>query len=95
VFPPRLRAPGTGQPLADWAPITGHGTIHAFTVEHRRPPAAPRALVLVDLDDGGRVLSRMPDCDPDGLHIGMPVTARIVTPDDGIPHLVFAPEGTS
>lgn len=95
VFPPRLRAPGTGRALADWAPVTGRGTIHAFTVEHRRPPAAPQALVLVDLDEGGRVLSRMPGCDPESLHIGMPVMARIVAPDDGTPHLVFDPAGAS
>jgi uncharacterized OB-fold protein len=92
VFPPRLRAPGTGAPLTHWAQVSGRGTIHAFTVEHRRPPAAPEALVLVDLDEGGRVLSRIPGADPDGLTIGAAVRARIVVPDEGTPHIVFDPD---
>ncbi|QBY00030.1 hypothetical protein E2K80_04145 [Rhodophyticola sp. CCM32] len=89
VFPPRLRGPCHGQGLEDWAPISGRGRIYAFTIEHPRAPAPPRALILVDLDEGGRLVSHMPDTSPDAVRIGAPVQARIVTPEDGDPHLVF------
>ena len=55
VFPPRLAQPGTGAPLT-WATSAGRGAVHAATVVRRRgePPAS---VVLVDLDEGFRMMS--------------------------------------
>lgn len=91
VFPPRLAAPGHAGPL-HWVEAAGTGTVHAVTIEHPRPPAAPRALVLVDLDEGVRMLSRMPDVAAESIRIGDRVRARIVAEAE-IPHVVFVPAG--
>lgn len=85
VFPPRVCAPGTGAPL-DWRPAAGTGRVHAVTVEHRKGQP-PRALVLVELDDGVRMLSRMPEADQEAIAIGDRVRARIVAEEP--PHVVF------
>lgn len=58
VFPPRLVAPGDGAPLS-WAESAGFGVIHSITEQPQRPPAPPRLLVLVDLDEGFRMLSHL------------------------------------
>ena len=39
----------------------------------------PYAIVLVELDEGVRVMSNMVNCDPEQVHIGMPV--RLVFED--------------
>lgn len=86
VFPPRVMAPGDGGPL-DWAVSAGLGTVHAVTVQPQRPPAPPRIVALVDLDEGFRMLTRL-DAD---LPIGARVRAAILSEAEP-PHVVFHPE---
>lgn len=88
VFPPRLRAPGSGAPLGDWVALSGLGTVHAVTVQYARPPALPRAIVLVDLDEGGRMLSEVVEGAAEAVRIGDRVAAQIL-PDP--PRVVFRP----
>lgn len=90
VFPPRLRAPGHGGPLTDFRPVSGRGTIHSVTVQPKKPPAPARVIVLVDLEEGGRMLSHMPNADPETVAIGDKVLARIVTEGE-TPTVVFEP----
>ncbi|WP_279509928.1 OB-fold domain-containing protein [Actinomadura sp. 7K507] len=60
---------------------SGRGVIHTFTVQHR-PGAAgfadevPYTLVLVDLDEGVRVLADLRDYEEGALAVGMRVKAR-------------------
>ena len=89
VFPPRQRMPGTGTPLGDWVEMSGRGTVHAITIQQKRDAAA-RAIVLVDLDEGGRMLSQMTGIEADAVAIGDAVQARVVA-DAEIPHVVFEP----
>ena len=52
--------------------------------------AALGAIVLIDLDEGVRMMSRIEDADAEAVHIGMPVKARIIAREDE--HLVvFVP----
>nr|WP_284040879.1 OB-fold domain-containing protein [Phaeovulum sp. NW3] len=88
VFPPRLRAPGHGGKLGAFAPLSGRGVIYAMTVQPKKPPEPPRIVVLVDLDEGGRMLSHMPAATPDSVAIGDAVTARIITEGE-TPTVVF------
>jgi uncharacterized OB-fold protein len=83
VFPPRLGEPGTGAPLR-WAVSAGAGTVYAATVMRRRgePPAS---LVLVDLDEGFRMMSRVEGVAPEDVRIGARVRVRF---DDGVPVFV-------
>lgn len=89
VFYPRSVAPGTGEAL-EWFEASGRGTVHSFTIVRKRPPEPSIAIGLIDLDEGVRMMSRIEEADPEAVHIGMAVKARIVPHEDG--HLVvFTP----
>jgi len=83
--------PGTGTPLGDWAEMSGRGTVHAVTIQQKRDAEA-RAIVLVDLEEGGRMLSQMTGVAADAVAIGDAVQARIVA-DAETPHVIFEPAG--
>lgn len=60
----------------EWKQVSGRGTIHTFTVMHRAAnPAfkAPYTIVVVDLEEGPRILSDLIGIDPKDVRIGMPV----------------------
>lgn len=91
VFYPRVAEPGTGATDLEWVEASGHGVVYACTVVRQKPPAANYNVVLVDLAEGPRVLSRVDGLRPDDVKIGLRVRARIVQEVDG-PVLVFVPE---
>ncbi len=65
----------------------GRGTIHSFTV-HRHPPVPgkelPILLVLVQLDEGVRMVGELLDATTDDLVIGAPVEVAMVPIDDDL-----------
>lgn len=75
----------------EWVEASGSGTIYAATVIHPRPPQPAYAVVLVDLAEGPRMMSRVNGVDPADLRIGMSVRAEITNGEDG-PMVVFNPE---
>jgi uncharacterized protein len=84
------------QPLG-LAPVSGRGTVHAVTVVHRPPSPAfaqhvPYAFVLVDLEEGIRVVTMVTGCDPLDVRPGLSVEAVIDQPaqdEDGAPLIFF------
>lgn len=84
-FPPRLIEPGTGEPDIEWIEASGFGTVYSVTSIHPKPPAEPYAVVLVDLDEGPRLMSRVDG--PGDVAIGQRVRARIDR--SGEPILLF------
>lgn len=92
-FYPRVLCPLCGSDSYRWEKISGRGAIYSFTIERAVPGQEDdRNLVLVDLEEGPRLISRVADADPDGLHIGQPVTAFIGSMD-GEPLLLFNATG--
>lgn len=81
VFYPRVMEPGTGATDLEWVSITGQGTIYSVTVIHPKPPAVPYNVVLVDLDEGARMMSRVDGAEVESLAIGQRVKATIATID--------------
>jgi uncharacterized OB-fold protein len=87
VFPPRLAQPGTGAALR-WAVSAGRGAVHATTVVRRRGEA-PASLVLVELDEGFRMMSRVDGPAPEDVPIGLRVRVDfdgelpVFVPDEG------------
>lgn len=73
----RLACTGCGGSNLPWCDAAGTGTVYAVTTVHRAPTdawrvLAPYTLVLVDLDEGTRVMAHgVP-----GLAIGARVVAR-------------------
>jgi len=89
-FPPRLAEPGTGNTDWEWVEANGLGTVYSITVVNQKPPAAPYNVVLVDLDEGPRLMSRVEGIPPEAATIGLRVRARIDVTGEA-PVLVFDP----
>lgn len=87
-FPPRVAEPGTGDRDWEWVRASGDGTIYSVTTIYPRPPAEPYNVVLVDLAEGVRVMSRVVGTSE--VRIGMTVRARIDRANDE-PLLLFEP----
>lgn len=92
VFYPRVVAPRTGAADLEWFEASGRGVVHATTIVRKRPPEPSYSVVLVDLEEGPRVMSEIVDIPPDDVKIGMLVQARIDMNDDQ-PRLVFVAAG--
>lgn len=90
VFFPRVAQPGTGVADLEWVEASGRGTIYSFTIIRNKPPTPDYVIALVDLAEGVRMMSRLVDCDPATITIGMPVAAQ-VGDIDGTPAVLFAP----
>lgn len=74
---PRIAEPWTGATDLDWVPASGRATVYAATVNRPRPPAPPYSLVLVDLAEGPRMMSRVEGIAPEDVRIGMQLQSRI------------------
>ncbi|MBP1687292.1 MAG: hypothetical protein H6Q33_3435 [Deltaproteobacteria bacterium] len=76
----------------EWAKASGRGTVFTWTVVARALHPAfqsdtPYAPVVVEMDEGVRLLASVVDCPPDQLRIGMPVEVIFdaVTPEVTLP----------
>jgi uncharacterized OB-fold protein len=88
VFYPRVAEPGTGATDLEWVEASGRGVVYSNTIVRQKSPAADYNVVLVELDEGPRLISRIDGVAPADIKIGMRVRARIVQESEG-PLLVF------
>lgn len=76
LHPPRPMCPECRSLETEWVPSAGRGTIHSW-VTYRNSPhpgfKAPYSVVLVELEEGVRVVSNLVDVTPEEVSIGMPV----------------------
>jgi len=78
VFYPRVMCTHCGSDQLDWVAASGAGTVYSTTVVRRKPDAGgDYSVVLVDLAEGPRMMSRVVEIAPDAVKIGMSVKARI------------------
>jgi uncharacterized OB-fold protein len=91
VFHPRVAEPVTGARDLEWVEASGGGSVYSVTIVRKRPPERDYNVALVDLDEGPRLMSRIDGVAPDGVKIGMRVTAKIIN-GEGAPMVVFTPE---
>jgi uncharacterized OB-fold protein len=77
---------------ADWAPASGRGTVFSFAIMHQvyHPGFAdevPYAIVVVELEEGARMLSNLVGCPVHEIAAGMPVEVVFddVTPEVTLP----------
>ena len=76
--PPRVLCAECGSDQVSWVPSEGRGTIFSWTVTHQAPhPAfasqAPYAVVVVELEEGVRIVASLRDLDPAQLELDLPV----------------------
>jgi uncharacterized OB-fold protein len=91
-FPPREICSHCLARDAEWVPSSGRGTVLSYNVMHQvyHPGFAadvPYAVVLVELEDGARMISNVVDCPLDRVQVGLRVevafqerTSEIVLP---------------
>jgi len=89
VFYPRAISPYGGGSLR-WEAANGNGTIYSTTVVRQRPDRGGNySVVLVDLEEGPRLMSTVVDMDPLAVTIGMRVRAQVRRQSSGEPRVVF------
>jgi hypothetical protein len=79
VFYPRVICPFSGSDRLEWRVSAGLGTVYATTVTHPRE-GAPYNVVLIDCDEGFRLMSRVEGIDPLAVKIGMRVRFKVHQP---------------
>jgi uncharacterized OB-fold protein len=88
---PRVLEPGKGSDHLEWRISKGLGTVYSRTVIHNRDKP-PHNVVLVDLDEGFRIMSRVDGAAPEDVTIGMRVKMRMISePGNEFPFPVFDP----
>jgi uncharacterized OB-fold protein len=96
--PPRPMCPHCHS--LDWEVLeaSGRGTVYSFVMP-RHPPLPffedGYVVVLVELEEGVRIVSNLVDVEPEGASIGMPVQVRFDSFDDGVVLPVFVPAVTA
>jgi uncharacterized protein len=76
-FYPRDFCPSCFSFDVEWMKVSGRGTIYSFTICHRPAKGfeedVPYNLVLVELEEGPRMMSTVVGCPNDALRVGMAV----------------------
>lgn len=89
-FPPRVAEPRTGSTSLEWVEASGNGVVYSVTVISGKPPAPNYNVVLVDLQEGPRMMSRVDGIPSEAVAIGMAVRAKVIT-QEGRQMVVFEP----
>jgi uncharacterized OB-fold protein len=88
--PPRILCAECASDRASWVPSTGRGTIFSWTVTHQAPhpafaSAAPYAVVVVELEEGVRIVASLRALAPEHLELGLPVEVVLEEVSEGVP----------
>lgn len=74
---PRPMCPNCHSLNVEWAKVSGRGKVYSFTVIHHPSHPAfldvPYAVVIVELEEGVRMVGDVVDSRPEEIYIGMPV----------------------
>ena len=91
--PPRYFCPACFSPLYVWTPSQGHGVLFSWTVTHFPfdrgwAQDLPYATLVVQLDEGVRMVGAYDRDDSSGLTLGLPLIAEL-DQRYGFPFLTF------
>ena len=93
IFYPRSICPKCGTTDPDWAVSKGAGTVYACSTVRRAPPAfadnAPYTVLLVDLDEGFRMMGGL--VGTEAIAVGDRVTVTFQDGPNGRPAPYFTP----
>ena len=94
-FRPSVICPRCLSTEASWEQLSGIAQIHSFVVIHQQMVVGydevPYVIALVDLDEGPRMTTRIVDCEPNDLSIGLQVQVTFEDCTDDISLPVFVP----
>lgn len=95
---PRLRCASCGSTEFSWERSSGRGRVHSWTITHQAPIRAfasrvPYAVLVVELDEGVRMVAGLVEANLDVLRLDLPVELVFerVGPDAALPQ--FRPRG--
>lgn len=94
--PPRLRCATCGSDAWTWQPAAGTGRVFTWTTTHRATDPAfaddvPYAIVVVELDEGPRVVGNVVDIAVGALRLDLPVRVRLDRRSDAVALVDFEP----
>ncbi len=96
---PRYMCAACGSPEFSWTTSSGRGRIYSWTVTHKASHPAfaadtPFAIIVVEMEEGVRVVSDLPGVDPATIALDQPVEVFIEKRSDeiGLPHFRRAGE---
>ena len=92
--PPRIRCAQCGSGAVTWEPASGRGRIYSWTVTHRAVDPAftpPYAILVVELEEGPRVVGNLRGLEPSELVLDLPVVVEIEHASDAVGLLWFRP----
>jgi len=93
--PPRYRCAHCGSHDVTWEAASGRGRVFSWTVTHRAVDPAftpPYAILVVELDEGPRVVANLRGLEPSELVLDLPVVVEIEHASDTVGLLWFRPE---
>jgi uncharacterized protein len=93
VFYPRVLCPVCGSGALEWRESEGRGTVYATTAIYSRD-RDPRNVVLVDLDEGFRTMSRIEGVPAEEVEVGARVRFEVRRGEEDEPVAVFVREGS-
>ncbi len=81
-FYPRVLCQHCGSTALEWTSPSGKGKVYSFSVVRRKPElGGDYNVVLIELEEGVRLMSRVEGVVHDELRIGMAVSARVIDQD--------------
>jgi uncharacterized OB-fold protein len=94
--PPRVLCAGCGSSRWSWGRSTGRGRIFTWTVVHQAMSPAfldevPYAVIVVETDEGVRVVANLRGAGPEELRLDLPVEVTFETVDDTLTLPMFRP----
>ena len=86
-FYPRVLCPRCHARDIGWIQASGRGKLHAFEIAYQAFHKAwkikpPYVLAMVELAEGPRLMTNVVGCEPEGVHVGMPVQVTFDHHDD-------------
>ncbi len=93
---PRVACPQCGSLEWEWALSGGRGRLFTWTVVARpmHPAFAqevPYVVAIIELEEGVRLITRLVDCPPEALQVGMSVEVTFVEAGEGVILPFFRP----
>lgn len=94
--PPAPMCPSCQSLQWDTVQASGRGVVHSFVIMHHPPIPPfdyPNPVVLVELDEGTRLISQLQGVKPRDIEVGMPVEVVFREVEDGLTLPLFQPRG--
>jgi len=94
--PPRILCGHCGSSHWQWTAASGRGVVYTWTVTHQMlfPPFGddlPYAVVVVELEEGPRLVTAVRGIEHAALRLGLPVELRIAKASDSVGLHYFVP----